>query len=61
MIGCAEPQEFILPIGKPKWKKTEEEELLSCEVVEGLPFLRVASNCEQLATGGGVMVYDGEV
>lgn len=61
LIGCAEPQEFILPIGKPKWKKTEEEELLSCEVVEGLPFLRVASNCEQLATGGGVMVYDGEV
>jgi len=61
LIGCAEPQEFILPIGKPKWKKTEEEELLSCEVIEGLPFLRVASNCEQLATGGGVMVYDGEV
>ncbi|KAA1084064.1 hypothetical protein PGT21_016244 [Puccinia graminis f. sp. tritici] len=61
LIGCDEPQEFILPIGKPKWNKKDEEELLSCEVVDGLPFLRIVSGYEELAGGGGVMVYDGEV
>ncbi|WAR58074.1 hypothetical protein PtB15_5B306 [Puccinia triticina] len=61
LIGCDEPQEFILPVGKPKWNRKDEDELLSCEVVDGLPFLRIVSGCEELAGGGGVMVYDGEV
>ncbi|PLW08658.1 hypothetical protein PCANC_25034 [Puccinia coronata f. sp. avenae] len=61
LMGCQAPHEFILPVGKPRWKKSEDDQLLTVHVVDSLPFLRILSGCDELVAGGGVMVYNGEV
>lgn len=63
LLGCSEPQEFVLPVGKPKQRKAEaeEEEVLSCEVVDCLPFLRIVSGYDGLVNSGGLIVHDGEM
>ncbi|MBW0472828.1 hypothetical protein O181_012543 [Austropuccinia psidii MF-1] len=37
-----------------------EQNILSCEVLESMPFLRIVGGCQELVQSGGVMVYDGE-
>ncbi|KAH9458183.1 hypothetical protein MJO28_005250 [Puccinia striiformis f. sp. tritici] len=63
LIGCHLAQEFILPIGKPKFKKNELEDLLSCEVINGVPFFRILNDSDSIdgSCSDGVLVYDGEV